>query len=213
MCFAERIARTIGWRPRGVQCGRARPRFSDAGGADRDRTEDQARTHRTARSPAPGAGPCRRLSLVCQGRSRQCVVVTRQSREPARSGTKTHWLHEFEQQDLLGYCSGRSGRVAPADAARVPSSLCKASAARRRDKTKPRMNADRLNALSEQIVQCAFVVSNTPGSGILEKVWTGNRLGARGAQDGSGCRATMMAYGHRRRRRAASLTAPSTEAC
>ena len=46
---------------------------------------------------------------------------------------QTHWLHEFEQQDLLGYCSGRSGRVAPADAARVPSSLCKASAARRKD--------------------------------------------------------------------------------
>ncbi len=36
---------------------------------------------------------------------------------------------------------------------------------------KPRMNADRLNALSEQIIQCAFVVSNTPGSGILEKVY------------------------------------------
>jgi GxxExxY protein len=33
------------------------------------------------------------------------------------------------------------------------------------------MNADRLNALSEQIIRCAFTVSNTLGSGFLEKVY------------------------------------------
>jgi GxxExxY protein len=33
------------------------------------------------------------------------------------------------------------------------------------------MNADGLNALSEQIIRCAFVVSNTLGSGFLEKVY------------------------------------------
>ena len=33
------------------------------------------------------------------------------------------------------------------------------------------MSADTLNALSEQIIRCAFVVSNTLGAGFLEKVY------------------------------------------
>ena len=36
---------------------------------------------------------------------------------------------------------------------------------------KPQMNADGLNALSEQIIRCALVVSNTLRSGFLEKVY------------------------------------------
>jgi GxxExxY protein len=58
----------------------------------------------------------------------------------------------------------------PSDAARGPSSLCKDSAARRKDNETADERSG-LNALSEQIIRCAFVVSNTLGSGFLEKVY------------------------------------------
>ena len=38
------------------------------------------------------------------------------------------------------------------------------------------MNADRLNALSEQVIRCALTVSNALGTGFLEKVYE-NALG------------------------------------
>jgi PD-(D/E)XK nuclease superfamily len=42
-----------------------------------------------------------------------------------------------------------------------------------RQELQPQMNTDRagLNAITEQIIGCAFTVANTLGSGFLEKVY------------------------------------------